>query len=72
MIDHLPSRYIFLLRCCDKCTSSVQKGESIEPVTWYVGGPPITTLPFPAKDEKRPAITRLYMLMLIILNVLNQ
>jgi len=32
----------------------VQKGESIEPVTWYVGRPPITTLPFPAKDEERP------------------
>ena len=32
-----------------------KKGEPTEPVNWwYVGGSPITALPFPAKDEERP------------------
>ena len=57
MIGHLPSQYIFMLTCCYKpgCTHPVcKKGEPTEPVNWYVGGPPIATLPFPAKDDERP------------------
>ena len=75
MINHLPSQYIFMLTCCYKleCMHSVcKKGEPTEPVNWYVGIPPITTLPFPAKDEERPGHYKTSYMMLIILNVLNR
>ena len=75
MIGHLPSQYIFMLTCCYKpgCMHPVcKKGEPTEPVNWYVGGPPITTLPFLLRMTRDQGITRLHISMLIILNVLNQ
>ena len=57
IIDNLPSQYVFMLKCCYKpdCMHPVCKnGKLGQPEVWYEGGPLITTLPFPVKDENRP------------------
>ena len=56
MVPDLPS-YIFFLICCYKkdCPHPrCQQGRPQNPVTWYPGGPAVTTLPLPVPDVARP------------------
>jgi len=57
MIKELPSQYIFLLLPCYKegcCHELCRKGEPEEERRWYENGPPLTYIPFPIPDQRRP------------------
>ena len=57
MVPNLPQQYIFFLLCCyesDCPHPSCQTGQPESPYQWYPQGPPITTLPLPIADPKRP------------------
>lgn len=53
----IPLRYVFQLICCyeDSCPHPLcQKGKPDDETVWYEGGPPISFLPLPMKDDERP------------------
>lgn len=57
MVSGLPSHYVFMLICCyqPECTHPIcRAGKPNRPAQWYIGGPPVTSLPLPAVDPDRP------------------
>jgi len=57
MAKGLPSQYVFVLLPCYKHDCSHQlcrKGKPAKDRLWYENGPPLTNIPFPIPDQKRP------------------
>jgi hypothetical protein len=55
---NVPQRYVFHLVCCymKDCPHPVCRAEEppLSSLCWYEGGPPVTFIPLPAVDPKRP------------------
>ena len=59
MVSGLPNQYIFYLLCCfDEncihCRCKESSGMCRDMFTWFSGGPPLTYIPLPVPDQKRP------------------
>lgn len=54
MIKGLPSQYIFALLPCYKEDCSHQLCQKEEGRRWYENGPPLSYIPFPIPDQRRP------------------
>ena len=57
MVKYLPENYIFMLVPCYKpdCVHPVcRKGRPEKEETWFDGGPPISFVPLPIPDPKKP------------------